>query len=1280
MPRLFGSSPTAQQRRQSHSSGLEQEENRRRSFAFMKYTPERLQRTNSSTLRTREHAKQIAMQLTEQPLAPQFDDSPFADFQPFPVTSTSMSPPASPSPVSAYNMDVIDPMQSATKRKQQTNLDAFVQRNQQRSPSVHSSVASDSHSSRQDSIHNSMPTFPSNSTMQARNVPSSSASAVSGAAARRRMRSQHKISSRSDTGAADYEILDEAPVSPYPLVRSGSFKANHLLNYTQTPRAAIGPSPTFALSPTSTRSLNSQKSFNSFSSADFDKTGFTFNAFGLDEKEVAQEVNEALQDLVQGSRPDMGFFLDDEFPVQNFDNSSHCSSPTTEVDGFIDGFRVTSVKQSPASSERSSITSTSEYTGDSRGVNRFKVQAGFHKSKPKVAPWANFERGGLPPVSPGPRASPHYARPEPGPQLFPVIPNLVTEFHAESFADDTASDYEPSSEFKTKSEVGAYSDIGVRSDVGVASDVGAKSDVAVASDVGVASDLGGNSGTGPVPLQIMGKKKNSAAQDVEDEEARRVSDLKKAWERRSQVDAEQQAQRVMRRQSTTSPLPREDIERLENKLGEQLLTPEILARKGGGTTVATLKAVKMEVTLEQKKRATECAEQRTSFASYRERLKPTQLRAEEKNNYSSAKSDFGGYNRPSSQMNAVLNKFNSQKSFESQGSYRETRSDVGSTPAFLASVKLRNTGGIAKYEEARQQSGSPHDETHSSFEFEEDPSLFDDTFDEDGNSYEEGSFYSDDELEWMQQREEQEFHSESSGEPKPKKSTYREQRELELKVERERKEAEDKANKKQERDVAALIRRRIAANKRMAVKAEAEKKKNEPTENIAIARNRLRKVSLEEIASPLPSPLTRSKPYVEKSPEFSVDEMKKTPVTDDSSKQSASVKTEALTVDTDYDWNEPTESASPNQPAPSIVTSEVDSSSTIRSSPDPVSSSNQEVQPASVMSSEGPEQSEGTSYEPQHVEEKTECPFAVGPAVVEEESIIASSKSTKNVLNALFAKRLSLPPIAAPPSSQDDSSALILMKEQQDARKLEQITIPGPVALPRRDSKAGSLPSAPSGGRPALKDDPLYSKYFKMRKVGMPIDVVKHAMTRDGMDPSVMDMDPNQPAGGVPLKEDPKYERFFRMLSMGLPMGAVQNAMLRDGLDPSVMDGDPNLPAGAGATNSTDQQEQEEARPRDTHRRTRLHWDPLRQVRSTSLWAKLDNDPELKEIDIDEEEFAQLFQAELTPSQTTKSRVGGSGKRAAVRVIESKRANNGGIVLARLKMTHDEMADAVDRM
>jgi hypothetical protein len=87
--------------------------------------------------------------------------------------------------------------------------------------------------------------------------------------------------------------------------------------------------------------------------------------------------------------------------------------------------------------------------------------------------------------------------------------------------------------------------------------------------------------------------------------------------------------------------------------------------------------------------------------------------------------------------------------------------------------------------------------------------------------------------------------------------------------------------------------------------------------------------------------------------------------------------------------------------------------------------------------------------------------------------------------------------------------------------------------------------------------------------------------------------------------------------------------MKRDGLDPAIMDGDHNLPAGAGLSDNQDG-EVEEDRPKDTH------WETLQQVRASSLWAKIDNDPELKDIHIDEEEFAQLFQAELTPNQPTK--------------------------------------------
>jgi cyanate lyase len=135
---------------------------------------------------------------------------------------------------------------------------------------------------------------------------------------------------------------------------------------------------------------------------------------------------------------------------------------------------------------------------------------------------------------------------------------------------------------------------------------------------------------------------------------------------------------------------------------------------------------------------------------------------------------------------------------------------------------------------------------------------------------------------------------------------------------------------------------------------------------------------------------------------------------------------------------------------------------------------------------------------------------------VEEKSISASSKTAASALNALLGKRLA-PPTTAPESEpakekEEVSSALMKMDFQQDARLEEEMN-------PAKD--------AGSGSRPAVKDDPKYARYFHMLKVGMPMDAVKHAMTRDDLDPSVMDGDHNKPAGGIPLKEDPKFQRYF---------------------------------------------------------------------------------------------------------------------------------------------------------
>ena len=252
-----------------------------------------------------------------------------------------------------------------------------------------------------------------------------------------------------------------------------------------------------------------------------------------------------------------------------------------------------------------------------------------------------------------------------------------------------------------------------------------------------------------------------------------------------------------------------------------------------------------------------------------------------------------------------------------------------------------------------------------------------------------------------------------------------------------------------------------------------------------------------------------------------------------------------------------------------------------------------------------------------------------------------------------------------------------------------------------------------------------------MLKVGMPLAVVQHAMTRDGLDPTIMEGDHNAPtpqstprkgggtgtgtgAGGTALRNDSVYTKYFKMLKLGLPLGAVKNAMERDGLDPSVMDGDHDAPVPGAPSPSRDVRNLSGGRPRDTHRRTRLHWDTSNiQVKRNSVWALVEEDKELHQMCdalVDDQvrylmrcqsfighirsflilthflmhnqEFASLFQAEIKNAGTPLVGVNGrgGGTRNVVQVIDPKRANNGGIILARLRMSYDAMAQAVERM
>ena len=74
----------------------------------------------------------------------------------------------------------------------------------------------------------------------------------------------------------------------------------------------------------------------------------------------------------------------------------------------------------------------------------------------------------------------------------------------------------------------------------------------------------------------------------------------------------------------------------------------------------------------------------------------------------------------------------------------------------------------------------------------------------------------------------------------------------------------------------------------------------------------------------------------------------------------------------------------------------------------------------------------------------------------------------------------------------------------------------------------------------ALKDEPKYAKYFKMLKSGVPAPAVVHRMVADGLDPAILECDPDQPmpakfsefTDGPPLGEDEKYSKYFKVWSL----------------------------------------------------------------------------------------------------------------------------------------------------
>ena len=136
-----------------------------------------------------------------------------------------------------------------------------------------------------------------------------------------------------------------------------------------------------------------------------------------------------------------------------------------------------------------------------------------------------------------------------------------------------------------------------------------------------------------------------------------------------------------------------------------------------------------------------------------------------------------------------------------------------------------------------------------------------------------------------------------------------------------------------------------------------------------------------------------------------------------------------------------------------------------------------------------------------------------------------------------------------------------------------------------------------------VKDDPAYARYFKLMKLGMPVEQINSLSAETDLDPNLLDTpDAISPSAGggaaaqnapaadsngtgeepvlelengdtgktaagddsapkvLTVKEDPAFAKYFKMLSLGLPPPVVKHKMTMDGFDASIID-NPNDPS-----------------------------------------------------------------------------------------------------------------------
>jgi hypothetical protein len=157
-------------------------------------------------------------------------------------------------------------------------------------------------------------------------------------------------------------------------------------------------------------------------------------------------------------------------------------------------------------------------------------------------------------------------------------------------------------------------------------------------------------------------------------------------------------------------------------------------------------------------------------------------------------------------------------------------------------------------------------------------------------------------------------------------------------------------------------------------------------------------------------------------------------------------------------------------------------------------------------------------------------------------------------------------------------------------------------------------------------------------------------------------------------------------------MGAVKNAMSRDGFDPSVMDLDhekseeyqKTMASQKGKTKVVITKKLSKEPKKPAVRRKKIFWSPIDEskVDDNSLWSMIKGAYDFESLKVDQAEFESLFTDTSKPGDKKKETLKpeASKQKKSVQVIDAKRGMNGGIILARLKIEFSVLADMVSEM